>query len=338
MSSRQTFRALRSATAVNTVLIAATASAVFVGSYGLFGGETTTETRDGAAASSSAKGAAELAPFTTADAGACLNWDIDAQGKVSNFSQTDCSTEHRFEVAAREDLSVYPTSEFGENAEMPNQERQAQLREELCHGATLAYVDGRFDPAGKFSIAPILPPAEAWAQGDRTMLCGLQTTDENGVAQQFSGRVVEVDQANIAEAGACRAIGDDQVLRTVDCAEPHQLETVSIVDLSRQFPQGTPSIDDQNTFLSERCTQAVEDYLGGEEALYQSTLQPYWGSLAESSWNGGSRSVNCSLMHVNGQTKTFSAITGSAKNGRESLTIDGATPAAPLTRNPLRNP
>lgn len=338
MSSRQTFRALRSATAVNIVLIAAAASAVFVGSYGLFGGETTTKTHGAAAASSSAEVAAELASFTTADAGSCLNWDIDAQGKVSNFSQTDCSTEHRFEVAAREDLSVYPTSEFGENAQMPNQERQAQLREELCHGATLAYVDGRFDPAGKFSIAPILPPAEAWAQGDRTMLCGLQTTDEKGVAQPFSGRVVEVDQANIAEPGACRAIGDDQVLRTVDCAEPHQLETVSIVDLSQQFPQGTPSIDDQNKFLSERCTQAVEDYLGGEEALYQSTLQPYWGSLAESSWNGGSRSVNCSLMHVNRQTKTFSAITGSAKNGRESLTIDGATPAAPPTRNPLRNP
>lgn len=77
-------------------------------------------------------------------------------------------------------------------------ERQAQLREELCQGSTFNYLDGQYDPAGKYSIAPILPPADAWANGDRTMLCGLQTTDEEGIPQQTEGRVSEVDQANIA--------------------------------------------------------------------------------------------------------------------------------------------
>lgn len=332
-----TFQAFRRAAAINTVLISAAASAAFIGVYELRSGTEIGTGASTAAASSSAAPEAVLAPFTTADVGSCLDWDVDKDGTVSNFEQTSCSGEHRFEVAAREDLAVYPTSEFGENAPMPNLERQAQLREELCQGATLSYLDGKFDAVGKYSIAPILPPAEAWEQGDRTMLCGLQTTDASGTPQRTTGKVVDSDQANITEAGQCRVVDDNQVLRTVPCADPHQLETVSVIDLSQHFSTGFPQPADQNSFLADQCTHAAETYLGGEENLYQSTLQPYWGSVSESSWNGGTHSVNCSLIHVNPATGSFSTLTGAATAGRDAMTIDGAAPTAQPTRNPLRS-
>ena len=220
---------------------------------------------------------------------------------------------------------------------MPSLERQAALREELCQGATLNYLEGRYDPAGRFSIAPILPPAAAWENGDRTMLCGLQTTDEAGTPQETKGKVSETDQANIAEPGQCRAIGEDQVLRTVPCADPHQLETVSVVNLKEKFPEGFPQVKDQDEFLAQRCAEAAEDYLQGEENLYQSTLQPYWGTVAETSWAGGTYSVNCSLIHVDPATGSFSTITGTATKGRDAFQINGAPPTPQPTRNPLRD-
>ncbi|MDY3127049.1 MAG: septum formation family protein, partial [Corynebacterium sp.] len=237
-----------------------------------------------------------------------------------------------------EDLGIYPTSEFGRDAARPSLQRQAELREELCQGSTLTYLNGQFDPAGKFSIAPILPPEAAWNAGDRTMLCGLQSTNEQGIPQLTQGRVTEVDQANLATPGECRRIGDDQVLRNVDCQQPHQLETVSVVSLTERFPDGFPAIEDQDRFLAQRCAQDAIAYLGEEEALYQSTLQPYWGTIAETSWDGGTHSVNCSLMHANPATTSFSTITGTARDGRTGLTIDGAPPAEQPTRNPLRDP
>ncbi len=333
-----TVKTLRSGLALNTALIAAAASAVFLGSYEAV--TYRTDTRDDAAVAAGDDAAAvtgpALAAFTSAQPGSCLMWDLNDKGAAVNFQEVDCASEHRFEVSSREDLSIYPTSEFSSDAPLPNLERQAQLREELCQGDTLNYLDGKFDPSGRYSIAPILPPDKAWAAGDRTMLCGLQTTNEQGVPQVTTGRVLEVDQANIAAPGQCRRVTDNQVLRDVPCADPHQLETVSVVNLLEQFPRAFPTPDEQNTFLAQRCTQDAEDYLGGEEALYQSTLQPYWGVVSESSWAGGTHSVNCSLVRANSEG-SFAALTGTAKDGREKLTVDGQVPAAPATRNPLRS-
>ncbi|QPK79025.1 septum formation family protein [Corynebacterium lizhenjunii] len=338
MTSSKPFRTLRSPLGMSTLLISAASAAAFLGVYDTMSDSISArDTTISHSTGSSIQPAGEVTPFTTADAGSCLHWQVGPAGEVSDFAQTDCQADHRFEVSSREDLAVYPTSEFGQDAPMPDQARQAQLREELCHGATLQYLDGHYDPAGKYSIAPILPPAQAWKDGDRTMLCGLQTTDEHGTALITQGRVAESDQANIAREGECRAVDEAQVLRTVDCTQPHHLETVSVVNLAERFPEGTPSIDEQNHVLTEVCTAAAEAYLGGEEQLYQSTLQPYWGSITESSWEGGTRSVNCSLMHAAPGSAMFSTITGSAKGGRAALSINGAPPTPQPERKPLRS-
>ncbi|NLA55818.1 MAG: hypothetical protein GX859_05905, partial [Corynebacterium humireducens] len=125
-----TTRSARSAAAVRTGLVAALAAAVAVGSYSYFSdaattgaaaGEDTTSSpsRDNAGNGDSNGTSSSVAPFTTADVGACLTWDIAADGTVSNFQQASCEGEHRFEVSARENLATYPSSEFGRNAPMP---------------------------------------------------------------------------------------------------------------------------------------------------------------------------------------------------------------------------
>lgn len=331
----------RSAAAVRTGLVAALAAAVAVGSYGYFSVDTPGDNGNGSTVSSVAEpangenGGNGAAPFTTADVGAGLTWDIAEDGTVSNFQQASCDGEHRFEISARENLAAYPSSEFGRNASMPDLTRQAQLREELCQTPTLRYLGGRFDPVGRYSIAPILPPAEAWEAGDRTMLCGIQSTDASGVPMLTTGAAAEQDQAVVAQPGQCVYVDDSRSLRTVDCAENHQLETTAIVDLAPVFPEGTPSVEDQDRHLQDACTQAAIDYLGGEENLYRSTLQPYWGTLGQASWIGGSRSVNCSLFHATPEGG-FSNLNGTARDGREGLLIDGQPPAEQPERNPLR--
>ncbi|MBC3178180.1 septum formation family protein [Corynebacterium lujinxingii] len=323
-------------TALRAFLIATLAGTVGAGAYGL--------TADTASDDTHAEGTSTTAPatmeaatsFTTADAGSCLTWQVGQDGSISNFEQADCAGEHRFEVSLREDLATYPTSEFGPEAPMPNQTRQAQLREELCGAATLRYLDGKYDPAGRYSIAPILPPADAWENGDRTMLCGLQETDRAGEPVLTSGKVADSDQARVFEAGQCVAIDASNTLTAVKCADPHQLEITSQVNLAEHFADRSPSVADQDKYLQDVCTQAAQDYLGGEEQLYRIALRPFWTTQSPASWEGGSRSVNCALMFSRPEGN-FANLTGSATEGREHLRIDDAPPPERPDRRPLRS-
>ncbi len=346
MTSRGIWRSSRSASAVRTGLVATLAATVAVGAYSYVSSDSdggTTANGPGMSTSSPATSAdgesdegAAIAPFTTADVGSCLTWDIDDAGEVSNFEQTDCDQPHRFEVSAREDLGTYPSSEFGSDAPIPDLTRQAQLREELCHTPTIRYLDGRFDPIGRYSIAPILSSPEAWEAGDRTMLCGLQATDPSGVPMLTQGPAAEQDQARIAQPGECVFVDNSRALRVVDCAEDHHMETTAVVDLLAVFPEGMPTVEQQDEHLADVCTRSAMDYLGGEEALYQSTLQPYWGTIQQASWIGGSHSVNCSLVHAS-EAGGFSVLNGSAQAGTEGFTIDGTPPPPQPERDPLRS-
>lgn len=323
-----------------SAIVAALAGAVAASSYAYFSEPASGSTAAGgqpgttSAATTSAR-PDSVAPFTTADQGACLTWQVGPDGAISAFEQTPCEQEHRFEVSARTDLAAFPSSEFGPEAQMPSQTRQAQLREELCGAATENYLGGVYDPNGRYSIASILPPAEAWAGGDRTMLCGLQVTDASGTPTPTTGRVAEQDQARVLQAGQCAAVDAANSLRAVDCAEPHQLEVTSVVSLTEVFPDHTPSVEEQDQHLGDVCTAAAQDYLGGEENLYQIALQPFWTTLPASAWEGGSRSVNCAL--VFGSNGQFGTLTGSATQGRDGLRIDGNPPPERPERRPLRD-
>lgn len=316
----------RSAAAIRTSLVAALVGAVAVGSYGLASqSQGNGATAEGASATEEASPTTTVAPFTTADAGTCLTWSLNADGEIEQFERADCEGEHRFEVSTREDLATYPTSEFGADAERPGITRQAQLREELCEAPTLRYLDGQFDPAGRYTIASILPPEDKWAEGDRTLLCGLQSTDGEGNVLATSGYVAQQDQARTFEPGDCVAIDSADQLSAVECSEPHQLEVTETVDLNPVFENEVPDVEKQDEHLLEACTAAGEDYVGGGDKLREMELTPYWIPVPPASWAGGSRSTNCYLVHAH-EEGGFSVLTGSAVDP-ENFQVDEAAPA-----------
>lgn len=326
----------RTAASVQTMLVAALAATAAVGVYSY-----STANSEGGSAQATApqesgtETTATVASFTTADVGQCATWDVNDEGQVSGFEQTSCDQEHRFEISTRENLATYPSSEFGPDAQPPNLTRQAQLREELCQAPTLTYLKNRFDPAGRYTIAPILPPAEAWDAGDRTMLCGLQATDSTGTPMLTVGPVSANDQARVFPTGSCIKVESSSEFREVDCSEDHHLETISTVNLSEPFPEGVPSIDDQNKFLGTTCTDASQTYLGSEEAVYQSTLQMFWPTITSNSWLGGSHSVNCFLMSPAKEGDAdFNTLKGTATG---SFTINGQVPPPQPEREPIRD-
>ncbi|UUA89326.1 septum formation family protein [Corynebacterium genitalium ATCC 33030] len=324
--------------ALRTILVATLAGSLGMGTYAAATGFDVAagngNSNGTSQTSSTSRKGDDTEAFTAADQGTCLTWESQEDGSISGFTETPCDNEHRFEVTAREDLNTYPTQEFGPDAPPPNPTRQAQLREELCQTASIRYLNGRYDPSGRYSIAPILPPVEAWERGDRTMLCGLQETDSQGTPILTVGHAAEQDQARVAEPGTCVITDDANTLRTVDCADPHHIEITEKVDLAPVFQDRTPSTEDQNKYLGDVCAKAAENYLGGEENLYQSTLQVYWGTSNSQAWDGGSRSVNCGL--ISAKDDRFAEITGSAKDGRDALKVDGETPKPPPERRPLR--
>ena len=167
------------------------------------------------------------------------------------------------------------------------------------------------------------------------MLCGLQETDRAGEPVLTSGRVADQDQARVFEAGQCVAVDAANTLTDVPCADPHQLEITSQVSLADVFPDSTPTVEDQDSHLEDVCTAAAQDYLGGEENLYQVALRPFWTTQTAAAWEGGSRSVNCALVFSRPEGG-FATLTGSATEGREHLRIDDAPPPERPARRPLR--
>lgn len=322
---------------VTVVTVAALAGGVAAGAYEYSAPENRSPVSTGTQATAErpggdAGGSGDRPPsFTDADRGTCITWDTAPDGRASNFSRVDCATPHRFEVATREDLSAYPTSEFGPTAAMPDKDRQARLTAELCEGPTMSYLNGALDPEGRYSISPILPPVASWEKGDRTMLCGVMVPDAAGRAQEVQGLAAEQDQSRAFPEGTCVRV-DGELTTEVPCQEDHAWQVVSVVTLGQQFPDGWPPVEQQNDYLNGVCTKAAMDYIGGDDALYQSTLAPFWTTLQQQSWDAGSRTVNCALTKGD-PGGGFATLNGDVTQG---FTIDGAPPPPQPPRNPVR--
>lgn len=271
------------------------------------------------------------AAFSPADTGECVTWTPGEGGINTNFSTVSCAEPHRFEVSSRQDLSTYPSSEFGPQAQPPDVKRQEELTAELCEGPTTQYLKGRLDPQGRYTISPILPPESAWRAGDRTMLCGVMVTDDAGKSVEVTGLAAQQDQSRFFQPDQCVAV-EGASSKRVPCTEPHAWQVVSVVNLGERFTGGWPPTEAQNDYLNKVCTDAARTYLGGDDPLYYSTLTPFWTTLSQQSWDAGSRTVNCALTFGR-DGGGFAALVGDA---RQSFTIDGKPPAKKPPRNPLR--
>ncbi len=265
-------------------------------------------------------GSAEGPAFADAKAGTCLMWEDQANPEIT---QVDCAQPHLFEVVERVDLSKFPSSEFGPHAQVTDAQRYAMLRDSVCAPAADRYLGGKLDPSGRFTVGLIHPGEKGWSGGERTVLCGLQETGVDGTTfRPITGAVAGQDQSRVHAPGTCLGIKNGLPTDPVDCATDHAVEVTGQVDLGQKFPDAWPSLEDQDTFLGDTCRKISEDYLGGPDALHNSTLTVYWNTQTLPSWLAGSRRVDCTVGFGKSEG-SYAVLTGTAKG---PLTIDGKPP------------
>lgn len=263
--------------------------------------------------------------FKHAKAGDCLTWP-DRTPDAAEI--VDCKDDHRFEVAESVDMQTFPGSEYGPEAPPPSAARIQQISQEQCSAAVKSYLGARFDPNSRFMVSMLWSGEKAWRQsGERRMLCGLQLPGPNNQQVAFKGKVADVDQSKVWQAGTCLGIDPATNQPTdipIDCAAPHAMEVTGAVNLAEKYPTGLPPEPEQDGFIKDACTRMTDAYLAPIQ-LRSTTLTLIYSTIALPSWSAGSHQVSCSIGATLGNGG-WSTLLNSAKG---PLLINGQPPVPP---------
>jgi hypothetical protein len=240
-----------------------------------------------------------------APAHTCLTWQ---KQDASDAKLVSCSQPHLFEVTGTLDLVDFDTG-----AAFPDPAGWQQLVAQRCTERTTQELAEHFDPFGRFTVGAIKPSEAGWARGDRTLRCGVQSAGRTGTLFPTTGTVVMQDQSDVHTPGTClgndgKAVGDP-----VDCAGPHAIEVIGVVDLKSAFPQEYPDEAAQDRVLNTECTRLAKDFSGGPAVVANKGLTLFWETLRAKSWQAGSTRVDCRLGAFLPDRSGFAPVTGSVK-------------------------
>ncbi|MCW0213794.1 MAG: septum formation family protein [Pseudonocardia sp.] len=259
---------------------------------------------------------AEEAPPPPTTPGTCLNW---SRKDAADTAVVECAQPHLFEQAGTVALTDQPA--------LPDDRTWQQLVNERCTPVVLGYLNGKFDPDGRYRVGALKPSQKKWDDGNRDLRCGLQSASHSGALYPMTGRAAEQDQSGVYEPGTCLAIDGRTVGDPISCDLPHAVETVGIVDLGTKFPDAFPAVGDQDNFLQPECSRIAADYAGGQQVVTDKKLTVYWDNLTDESWNAGTRKVNCNLAALLPDRSGFAPVTGPVK-GSVSVSDQVAPPAS----------
>lgn len=237
-----------------------------------------------------------------APAHTCLMWQ---RQDATDAKAVSCTQPHLFEVTATLDLQ-----DVGPHAQFPDPQQWQQLVAERCTERTTQALEDHFDPYGRFTIGAIKPSEAGWQSGDRALRCGVQSAGRTGMLFATTGDVLTQDQSDVHPPGTClgndgKAVGDP-----VDCAGPHAVEVVGVVDLKGAFRNGYPDEAAQDKVLNTECTRLANDYSG---SATNKGLTLFWETLHPQSWHAGSTRVDCRLGAFLPDRSGFAPVTGSVK-------------------------
>lgn len=265
-------------------------------------------------------------------AGECLNW---TEPDAADIRKVTCAEPHLFEVTGPYDLR-----EFGPTAPFPSTQQWQEVKQQRCIEVSDQYLGGRFDKEGRFTVGAFTPSQDGWADGDRTLHCGLQQPGPSGKLFPITGEASKMDQSNVYPAGRCLGINGTEVWDPVDCGRPHAVELSAVINLAEQFQGDFPPENDQDGFLATQCEQLTAAYAGGPTTAKDKGLIVYWDTLSEESWAAGSRQVNCKLSAQLPDGSGLAPVTGSVKGRVQVGTAPAGQnttptePGAPATEQP----
>ena len=251
--------------------------------------------------------------------GTCLSW---TRPDASDTRVVDCTQTHLFEQAG--------TVALTDQKELPDDGRWRQLVRERCDPVVRDYLGGRFDPDGRYRVGALKPSPAKWSQGDRELRCGLQSSSRSGALYPMTGKAREQDQSAVHDPGTCLGIDGRTIGDPVDCAGPHAVEAVGVVDLGAKFADKFPAVDAQDDFLQTACTKIATTYAGSGDVITDKKLTVYWDNLTQDSWTAGTRHVNCNLAALLPDRSGFAPVPGSV---RGPVTV-GETAAPPAANTP----
>ncbi|MGH4020236.1 MAG: septum formation family protein [Pseudonocardiaceae bacterium] len=262
-----------------------------------------------------------ITPPFEAPAGACLTWK---RPDASDAQRVECAQPHLFEVTGTVDLA----NQVGRRAAFPADEVWRQLVAERCTPLSARFLAGRFDPFGWFSVGAIKPSAASWGDGDRVLRCGLQVVGRTGALYPTVGAAATHDQSDVHEPATCLGIDGTGVGDPVDCAQPHAVEVVGVVDLRQAFPGDFPDEAAQDGLLSQECMRLAGEFAGRPQIVGEKGLTVFWETLRPESWQAGSRRVDCRLGAFLPDRSGFAPVTGGVRGD----VVVGTEPAPPAPR------
>jgi hypothetical protein len=238
--------------------------------------------------------------------GTCLDWPAD---NPRAMRPVDCAQPHVFEVTSQVDISP----DYAPSAPPPDEKTWQQIANDKCTEGVAAYLGGKLDPNGKYSVSALKPTDDQWRSGDRKLRCGVHRVTTLGTRLLTTGSAAQADQSNIFPAGTCFALTDNKgVGDPIDCGKPHALEVVGNADLTQAFTGNFPSPEDQGKKLSELCGQIVNEYSNGLD-LKSKNLTLTWDTLQDPSWAAGSRKVDCKVGSALQDGTGLSPVSGTVK-------------------------
>jgi len=261
-------------------------------------------------------------PPPPADPGSCLTW---TRGDAADAAVVSCAKPHLFEQAGSVSLA--------DQTALPDERGFRQLVNERCTPVVVRYLDGRFDPDGRFRVGALKPSPAKWTRGDRDLRCGLQSSSRSGALFATTGKVADSDQSDVQDVGTCLGIDGRAIGDPVSCAQPHAVETVGVVNLSTKFPDGFPSVGKQDAYLQPECARIAGEFAGDPNAIAAKKLTVYWDNLGEQSWKVGTRRVNCNLAALLPDRSGFAPVTGSVRDATVTVS-DQPAPTLPDNAEP----
>jgi Septum formation len=250
-----------------------------------------------------------VAPTTTAPAAAryrmgdCVDFDRPSDTPTSGAGPhvVDCDAPHLFQVSVQRTVPdspgrFYPTPETWE--------RQIDV---VCRPGAATLLGKAYDPYGAFALQAIRPTRAAWADGDRTIWCGLGRA---GGWDWIHQDARTADQTPLYKIGGCfHRDPESDRSPSVACTSPHELEVTGRV-VYTDGEEAEATTPPAGRAVIPRCQLVTEQYLGGP-------VPPPWvvirGVIQPASWDAGRRVTHCMVAQVSDDGEDYRTVTGSIR-------------------------